>query len=200
MHLLLIVICLLVTNTPILAITTPILPVINGTIQQDTTPPVRLEDIPIEPEPVSEEEHNNDGYYFYPSFPSTMPRFPGCEQLEGTAQEKKNCADKLLVQYIYSNINYPEEAKEAGVEGIAVVSFVVDKQGKLKDIKLLRDSGAGIGIEALRVVESMNDLPNPWVPGTYKGKAVDVRFNLPIRFKLTSEEKDIEEENTSIMQ
>ncbi len=112
-----------------------------------------------------------------------MPRFPGCEDL-GTKQEKMQCAQKKMLEYVYKNIKYPAIARENGIQGRAVIQFVVEKDGKITDAKILRDPGAGTGAEALRVVEAMNDLPERWTPGKQRGKPVRVQFTLPVSFKL----------------
>jgi protein TonB len=85
-----------------------------------------------------------------------------------------------LFRFINKNINYPEQARELGIQGTVVVSFVVRKDGSATDIKLLKDIGAGCGKEALRVVQSMPY----WIPGEMNGMPVNVRFTLPIRFHL----------------
>ncbi len=111
-----------------------------------------------------------------------MPRFPGCEDLEGTVEEKKECAEEKLLNFIYENVQYPEEARIGGIEGMVVVNFVIDKDGKILNPKILRDLEGGCGAESIRVV---NLMPN-WIPGTQGGKPVKVQFNLPIRFKLSA--------------
>jgi TonB family protein len=125
-----------------------------------------------------------------PRFPvfkrvEVMPRFPGCEEMAGTDEEKKACADQKLLQFIYENIRYPEAAKEANIEGTVVVQFTIFADGTIGDSKVLRDIGGGAGEEALRAVKMMPD----WTPGRQKGQAVAVQFNLPVRFKLSEEEK-----------
>lgn len=112
-----------------------------------------------------------------------MPRFPGCEDL-GSDQEKKQCAQKKLLEYIYANIKYPPIARENGVEGMVVVKFVVDKDGSISDPDVVRDIGAGCGEEALRVVRSMNKNNIKWIPGKQRGRPVRVQFNLPVKFQL----------------
>lgn len=112
-----------------------------------------------------------------------MPRFPGCED-KATKKEKEECAQKKMLEFIYANIKYPPIARENGVEGTVVVTFVVEKDGMVKDIKVLRDIGAGCGDEALRVVELMNKKDMKWTPGKQRGKSVRVQFNLPVKFKL----------------
>lgn len=99
-------------------------------------------------------------------FVDKMPEFPGGE--------------KKMLEYIYSNINYPPIARENGIEGRAVVSFTVMEDGSIQDIKIARDIGGGCGEELKRVVESMPT----WIPGEQNFKKVRVRFNLPIKFTL----------------
>ncbi|MEM9821035.1 MAG: energy transducer TonB, partial [Bacteroidota bacterium] len=111
-----------------------------------------------------------------------MPRFPGCE--DKPKAERKACADKKMLQFIYKNIKYPPIARENGVEGAVVIRFVVDKDGKVKEPLIVKDIGAGCGNEALRVVKMMNNMPQGWVPGKQRGKPVKVYFNLPVRFRL----------------
>jgi len=95
-----------------------------------------------------------------------MPTFPG--------------GDQELLKYLYGNIKYPPIAKENDIQGLAVLSFVVNEDGAISDIKVLRDIGGGCGDEAARVVGTMPK----WVPGKQRGKAVKVAYKLPVRFKL----------------
>jgi len=108
-----------------------------------------------------------------------MPRFPGCDHIENESERKK-CADKALLQFIYKNITYPIFARENGIQGAVVVQFVIERDGLVTNAKLARDIGGGCGEEALRIV---NQMPK-WIPGKQNGKPVKVQFNLPIRFKL----------------
>lgn len=113
-----------------------------------------------------------------------MPRFPGCENSGGTKQEKKACADKKMLEFIYKHIKYPTMAVENGVDGTVVIQFVVDKDGSITDAKIARDIGATCGAEALRVVNLMNQEGYRWIPGKIRGRPVKVQFNLPVKFKL----------------
>lgn len=108
-----------------------------------------------------------------------MPHFPGCESISDPA-ERKTCSDTKILQYIQKNLKYPSIARENGVQGTAVLSFVVEKDGSIKETKIVRDPGAGCGDEALRVIKSMPS----WIPGKQRNKNVRVQFNLPVRFKL----------------
>ncbi len=138
--------------------------------KQTTAPP------PPPPPPVEEAEEA-------PIFKivEEMPRFAGCENLK-KKEERNQCSQQKLLEFIYSNIKYPEIAKETQVEGVVVVQFVVEPDGSISNIKVVRDIGAGCGEEAMRVVKMM---PN-WIPGRQRTKKVRVLFNLPIRFKLVS--------------
>ena len=90
----------------------------------------------------------------------------------------------LLLEFIYKNIKYPAIARENGVEGTAVVQFVVETDGSITDAKVVRDPGAQTGSEALRVVNLMKNKGIQWIPGKQRGRAVRVQFNLPVRFRL----------------
>ena len=113
-----------------------------------------------------------------------MPRFPGCEDITGGHEEKKACADKKMLDYIYSKLTYPMIAIENRVEGTVVVQFVIDKDGKVSDINVVREVGAGCDLAATKVISDMNLLPESWTPGKQRGKNVKVLYTLPIKFKL----------------
>jgi len=85
-----------------------------------------------------------------------------------------------LLNYLAKNIKYPQMAKESGISGIVYVTFVVNKAGKVADVRILRGIGGGCDKEAIRVVKSMPD----WKPGKQRGKSVSVQYNLPVRFVL----------------
>ena len=112
-----------------------------------------------------------------------MPRFPGCEDLP-TNNEREKCAQSKLMQYIYSNLKYPAIAIENGIEGRAVIRFVVDTTGKINNVSILRDPGGGCGQNAAKIIENMNKLPHKWTPGRQGGRKVNVYYTLPVIFKL----------------
>ena len=112
------------------------------------------------------------------------PRFPGCEDMDGSKEEKEACAQKKMLEYIYGNLKYPAIARENGIEGQVVIQFVVDKDGSINDINLVRNLEGGCGEAALKVVEGMNKLPQKWTPGKQRGRAVKVKYTLPVKFKL----------------
>jgi protein TonB len=96
-----------------------------------------------------------------------------------------NCATKALMMFVYGNVRYPEEAEAYGTEGMAVISFVIEKDGSVSNPSITRDPGDGIGEEGLRIVNLMIEQDIRWQPGTQGGEAVRVKFNLPVKFKLT---------------
>lgn len=108
-----------------------------------------------------------------------MPRFGDCRELDSRAERRK-CSDKKLMEYIYSEVKYPAIARENGLQGNVIVSFVVDKNGKVSSPKIQRDIGGGCGEEVLRIIKKM---PN-WSPGEQRGRKVKVQYNLPVKFSL----------------
>ena len=85
-----------------------------------------------------------------------------------------------LYPYLQKNMKYPVMAKESGIQGKVYVTFVVEKDGSITDVKVLRGIGGGCDEEAIRVVAAMPQ----WKPGKQRGKPVRVQYNLPVRFTL----------------
>lgn len=112
-----------------------------------------------------------------------MPTFGDCRG-EPSKALRKACSDRALMSFISKHVRYPALARENGVHGMAVIRFVVEKDGSLTGIELVRDPGAGLGAEAERVVQLMANTGPKWAPGRQTGRAVRVQFNLPVRFKL----------------
>ncbi len=99
-----------------------------------------------------------------------MPRFPGCEGLDTTIQVKQQCAQASLLQFIYQNVRYPEQARLDGVEGTVVLRFVVEPDSLISHLEVVKDIGGGCAEEAMRVVSAMNEIGVRWTPGKNKGK------------------------------
>ena len=87
---------------------------------------------------------------------------------------------EALYKYIQSNIKYPQLAKENNITGRVFVTFVVEKDGSVSNVKAARDIGGGCGAEAVRVVKSMPK----WTPGKQRGKVVRAAYTLPVNFNL----------------
>ena len=88
--------------------------------------------------------------------------------------------ERALLEYLSNHINYPEMAREGNIHGVVPISFVVNKDGSVSNILVLRDIGGGCGKEAARVVGTMPK----WTPGEANGHKVKVRYTLPVRFVL----------------
>ena len=85
-----------------------------------------------------------------------------------------------LYEYLGDNINYPEQAKDFSIQGKVFVQFVVWKDGTIKDVKVVKGPHRLLNEEALRVITKMPS----WKPGKQRGKNVNARFTLPIKFKI----------------
>ena len=99
-----------------------------------------------------------------------MPQFPG--------------GMPAMMQYLSSNIRYPEDAKEAGAQGRVIVSFIVEKDGSISNAKVTKPTYSSLDEEALRLVSAM---PN-FIPGKQNGEAVRVKYSFPVSFRLGSKE------------
>ena len=86
-----------------------------------------------------------------------------------------------LMEYLSKNIKYPEAAMKKGIQGRGIVQFVVEKDGSITNVKILRGVDPELDKEAVRVVSAMPK----WKPGTQRGEAVRVRFTVPVMFRLT---------------
>ncbi len=95
-----------------------------------------------------------------------MPMFPG--------------GDAALMGYLRDNIHYPTVAAENGVQGRVVVGFVVERDGSITDVNILRGVDPSLDREAMRVVKSMPK----WTPGKQNGSAVRVKYQVPVSFRL----------------
>ena len=99
-----------------------------------------------------------------------MPQFPGGE--------------KALMEYIAKNLTYPQEARDKGVEGRVFIGMVIEKDGSVSNVKVLRGISQECDAEAVRVISS---LPK-WKPGKMKGEPVQVSYQIPINFKLAEKQ------------
>ena len=95
-----------------------------------------------------------------------MPQFPGGE--------------KEMMKFIKTNLRYPPQAIEAGIQGTVTVNFVVGRDGKITHIKVIRGIGGGCDEEAIRILEKMP----AWSPGKQGGMAVLVSYTVPFKFIL----------------
>jgi protein TonB len=100
------------------------------------------------------------------TFVEQMPEFPG--------------GDKGLIQFLQKKIKYPKRDRDLDIEGKVIIRFVVNENGKVTDVHVLRSAEHDLDEEAVRVVKQMPKFK----PGKQQGKAVKVYYNVPIVFKL----------------
>lgn len=129
----------------------------NGAILSVTQ---RVADEPVRVEPKPEVENKVFDVV------EEMPSFPG--------------GQAALMKFLNDNIKYPVVAQENGVQGRVVISFVVERDGSITDVKVAKSVDPSLDREAMRVAKSM---PR-WNPGKQNGSAVRVKFNLPVAFRL----------------
>ena len=110
-----------------------------------------------------------------------MPSFPG--------------GDAELLKYIATNIKYPKESKDNGEQGRVICSFVVGRNGSINNPEVLRGVTPLLNEEAIRVI---NTMPR-WNPGMQRGKAVAVKYTVPITFRLKSPVKETKEETLTVV-
>jgi TonB family protein len=101
-----------------------------------------------------------------------MPEFPG--------------GMEALIEHVGKNIVYPEEAKKKEIQGRVFIGFIVEKDGSINEVKVLRSIGGGCDEEAVRVIKGMPK----WKPGMQEGKPVRVSYQMPIVFKLDDAAKN----------
>lgn len=121
-----------------------------------------------------------------------MPYFSGCENYADYSDEKRNCSNRALIDFISRNLVYPEQAQSDDIEGTVYVRFKVTATGKVTDAKVLNYIGGGCDEEALRVVNMFPD----WSPAQSDLKPVAVEMNLPILFALKTVEPIFSERHT----
>jgi len=123
--------------------------------------PIDIVAAPVAAAPIQEEEEQ---VIF--QVVEEMPHFPGGEE--------------ALMKWLSENIRYPVIAQENGIQGRVICQFVVNTDGSIVDIQVVRGVHPSLDEEAVRVIKSMPK----WIPGKQRGKPVRVRFTLPINFRL----------------
>jgi TonB family protein len=127
---------------------------------------VVLNSSPVQKEPTKSKQIKTQEKQDVVLMADVMPEFPG-----GTEK---------LMEYLKTNIKYPEEAKTKGIKGRVFVQFIVSNTGKIKDTKIMRGVNKLLDDEAIRVIKAMPD----WKPGLKDGKPVNVQMNIPVNFAL----------------
>ena len=94
------------------------------------------------------------------------PHFPGGSQ--------------AMMDYLSKNVKYPKVAEQLAIQGRVIMAFVVEEDGSITNVKVVRGVHPSLDKEAIRVVEAMPK----WIPGKQNGQYVRVKYNLPVTFKL----------------
>jgi TonB family protein len=118
---------------------------------------------PVPPPPPTPESANEDAVFMVVE---NMPAFPG--------------GNDALFKFLAENIKYPVAAQSAGVQGRVICQFVVERDGTISEVEVVRPINEALDAEAVRIIKAMP----VWTPGTQKGKAVRVKYTLPINFRL----------------
>ena len=135
----------------------------------------REEAVPLPPPPneVKKEQRAEVQVQEVIEFPDVDAEFPG-----GTG---------AMMKFIQENVTYPLKAIEKGIEGKVYLTFIVEQDGSLSNIKVERGADKNLDREAMRVLHVMPK----WKPGEYKGKVVRTRCRIPIVFTLDSDDEEI---------
>jgi len=104
------------------------------------------------------------------------PIFPGCEN----ANDKTTCFQQMMVKHIRKTFRYPEIARELGIEGKVYMNFIIQKDGSIGNISVIRSPNENLSTEATRIISKLPKMQ----PGKQRGTPVKVPFSIPITFKL----------------
>ena len=111
----------------------------------------------------------------------TLPAWHGCSSDAAVApDEVRTCTEQAIANFVVSNLAYPKKARRKGIQGRVIVKFIVEKDGAVGEVTVVKGVHPMLDNEAQRVVESM---PN-FHPGMQRGKPVRVSYNLPFNFSL----------------
>jgi len=114
--------------------------------------------------------------------PEKMPLFPGCDSTL-PYEELRECSNQKMLEYIYTNLIYPQKSRINGIEGMVVVRFVVSEHGFVYNKDYLRSPDNHLQKAVDNMLIKMNK-DHDWIPGEQDGKKVNVQYTLPVKFKL----------------
>lgn len=118
-----------------------------------------------------------DSTYYIDKIPA---RFNECNEMDISTEELTKCSTKKMLQFVYSNVKYPKNARKQEIDGMALAVLTIDETGRIAEIKMKRALSIDIKNECERVLSMMPD----WLPATENGKAVKSKVEIPIRFEL----------------
>lgn len=109
----------------------------------------------------------------------SVPVFPGCEDASSN-DEKKACFQKQMFGHVRDNFKFPEMARQMGIQGKVYVNFVIEKNGSISNVEVVRGVDPLLDEEAARVIKQLPDM----TPAKQRGKPVRMSFTMPINAKL----------------
>jgi protein TonB len=124
-----------------------------------------------------EEEESDEVLNF--AVVESVPVFPGCED-EKDNEARKACFQQQILKYVGRNFKFPEMARQMGIQGRVYVNFVIEKNGSISNVEVVRGVDQLLDDEAVRVVKSLPKVQ----PAKQRGKPVRMSFTLPINAKL----------------
>jgi len=127
---------------------------------------------------VEEEEEDNDEIFNF-AVVENKPIYPGCEKL-ATENDKFMCFNQGIMRHIGKNFEFPELARQMGIQGKVYVNFVIEKNGKVSSVTIARGVDKLIDDEAIRVIKK---LPT-FIPAKQRGKPVRMQYTVPINARL----------------
>ena len=105
-----------------------------------------------------------------------LPLFAGCKEMK--------CSNTELINFVQKHLHYPEDAKDKGIEGKAIIQFIVETDGSVSNIIAKRDPGHGLGQSAMKMVQKMNENNVMWTSGVHQDKKVPVLLTLPVTYRI----------------
>ena len=113
-----------------------------------------------------------------------MPIYPGCDEPQYLERDRAKCTSYHMKEFINKHLVYPAMALQYQREGMCIVTFEIQQDGKIGNINLARDVGLGTGDEAIKVIEKFNSEGIVFTPGKENGEVKIVSYTLPIKFNL----------------
>lgn len=113
-----------------------------------------------------------------------VPLFVSCIDLSKSEEEMEKCSHHKLMEYLGANLKFPDEAKEAKLEGRLISEFVITEDGDVESVKIVNPIGYGTSEAVIKVVEGLNNSDLKWKPAMVNGKAVNIKYTLPVKFSL----------------
>lgn len=111
-----------------------------------------------------------------------MPIYPGCDEPQYQERDRVKCTSFRMKEFIKANLVYPDMALQYEREGMCIVGFEIGQDGKITNVKLIKDMGLGTGAEAVKVIEKMNEEGITFTPGKQDGELKIVSYIMPVRF------------------